>query len=276
MSNRKHFFSYLAICYFLFFVILQAQWTQSEFIIGAFVGPNIQGVTDAVAIQRFQQVKDAHFNLIAYPFHVYDSEYPNGTIFSESYNDRSISIASQVGLKYLINDSRHMPAAFWNFSTPTSTYNATTASQMVTHYQGLSTLNAIYGYFLKDEPSPSTINSSHLPYLRNYVSYIKTNQSQKLAFINMLPYYAFSTKTAYESYLDEYLVNGSSDQIPQALGFDYYLEDGTISSTNYFYNLSIIRTKAQGKPFWACPRVAIYHTNVDADNSLICTNHYLI
>lgn len=263
----------LFFCISLFCILsisVKAQFTQNEFIIGAFVGPDIQGVTDAVAIQRFQQVRDAHFNLIAYPFHLYDSEYPSGTIFSEAYNDRSISISSQVGLKYLVNDTRHMPAAFWNQSTPLSTFSSTIASQMVNHYQNLNTFAAIYGYSLKDEPSPSNINSSHLSYLRNYVNYIKTNQSQKLAYINLLPYYAFTTKTAYESYLNDYLLSSDNNQRPSVFGFDYYLESDPISITNYFYNLSIIRTKAQGRPFWSYPRVSTLNDgSIDADLSYI-------
>lgn len=173
------------------------QWQQTDFVLGAFVGPEISNVNDAIAKTYFEKVADANIDLITYPYHLFNSEYPNGIIFSESFNDRSISIARQAGLNYMVNDSRHMPAAFWDEDSPESIFNETLATQLVDHYTNLSSgdREALFGYNLKDEPSPDHINPSQIVYLRNYVEFIKDNDNSKLAYINLLPYYENKSQT---------------------------------------------------------------------------------
>lgn len=120
----------------IFFLSLEiiGQWQQTDFVLGVFVGPEIKNVNDAIAKTYFEKVAEANIDLITYPYHRNDNEYPNGTIFSESFNDRSISIARQAGLNYMVNDSRHMPAAFWDEQIPESIFDQTLATQLVDHY----------------------------------------------------------------------------------------------------------------------------------------------
>lgn len=125
-------------------------------------------------------------------------------------------------------------------------------------------IEALFGYNLKDEPSPDHINPSQIVYLRNYVEFIKDNDNSKLAYINLLPYYdnVSSSKSDYEDYIDDYVNSSNENERPDAFGFDYYIShnievsNGILYETNYFYNLDIIREKAYGRPFWAYPDVA--------------------
>ncbi len=247
---------------------LYSQFQQEEFIIGAWKYPDIEYISDAIAEARFQQVLDANFNLLVYPEQVFDYQYTSGYMFDEDYNDRAIEIAAEVGLKIMINDRRHIPLRWWDETGPTNTFNSTTANSLITHYSGHANASSIYGYHIKDEPSPSNYNSSHLPYVRSYIEYIKNNHNSKLGYINLLPYYdgyGFNdSRNEYEDYLDEYLNDGSSDQNPDLAGFDYYL---SIKDTDYFYNLRIIREKIRDRNFWAYPYVRNSPNGFVPDNS---------
>jgi len=255
-------------------IIATDSWRQRDFVIGAFVGPEIINASDATARQYLQKVKDCSIDLIVYPYHVYDYHYPSGPMFKETFNSRSISLCKDVGLKYLVNDERHLAEAYWDEPTPITNFSAYVAGTMVNYYKGLSSTirAAIYGYSLKDEPSMDHINSSHISYYRSYINFINQNHRTKLAYINLLPYYESALqvdKADYEDYIDDYVYSPVLNERPKAFGFDYYIaadynSNGDLGSTNYFYNLGIIRDKARNRPFWVYPDIALHQGHINA------------
>lgn len=102
---------------------------------------------------------------------------------------------------------------------------------------------ALFGYFLNDEPG-----SSQFPGLANWVASFRAADSNRLAYINLLPLW-ITDVTAYQNYVNSYIQTVQN----RFISWDNYpvMSDGTIGST-YFPNLEIIRTAARGanQPFW--------------------------
>lgn len=248
----KVFFVFLVFLYPL--SNLEAQWKQTDFLIGGHCLPvlsvsqysdadmdSYKNVTNDLAI--FNLIKGCGIDVITYPHFASNPEE-----FGTRHMDYYLSLAQQSSLKLLITDSQSMIQGGWDQPTPINSFNLSTATSVINHYKGLTTRDGLFGYNLKDEPSPSTINPSHLTTIQQWINYIKVNDNTKLAYINLLPIYGFSDKASYEAYLDEYLNNSNSSYRPDAIAYDHYL--GYSLGKDYFYNLDIMRKKAGKRPFY--------------------------
>ncbi len=109
---------------------------------------------------------------------------------------------------------------------------------------------ALYGYFLRDEPS-----ASDFPGLGKLVAYLRQRDPAHLAFINLFPTYASNAQlgtqgdvvTAYREHLRLYM------QIvkPDLVSYDHYHFRADGDGDQYFLNLAMIRETAlqAGVPF---------------------------
>ncbi|MGD8780103.1 MAG: hypothetical protein PVH88_14205 [Ignavibacteria bacterium] len=238
------------------------QWSQDEFIIGTFWDPILSTNTDTsdaivtTHIANFQKARDAHFNLFTGSQDHFNT--PIGIVNSQTGMDYALYIASQVsGIRYLVWD--RSSTGFYQ-----KNFNSSNANNIVSHYTGLDTdrRNTMYGYHIWDEPFTSNASET-----KSWVNYLKTNDPDKLAYINLLPIYGFENRTDYEAYLDLYLNDTNTANNPDVVAFDHYPFLSTGTRTDYFYNISIIREKAGSRPFWVYPMSAGHNTYLDPNEN---------
>ncbi len=263
--------------------VLYSQWQQSEFIIGTFRNPYLTGIHDQDTL-AFGLAKRAYFNLLsAYCYgnnnHIdWWGPRPNTNanlsfLIGQTY---AMNLAAEYGLKYFSNDYRHceiLTHSWWiDGSATDGIYSSAIAANVIADYKtNLPTSprnlrNTLYGYHIIDEPA---YGANDLNNALSWIGYLKTNDPGKVAFVNLLPYYAISiysgrtginTEQDYIQYLNNYLVNPSANTRPELAVIDNYLNSWLPGSTStpvrYFYNFDLFRQKAgpnssrSAIPFW--------------------------
>ena len=218
----------------LFTILAHAQFKQEFFIIGTYGDPPLFDEKNlAEDIARLQLAKDAYFNLLT---GTQDDDYIDRSEAGIAY---SLELASQLGLKYLVTDER-----FW-VANP---FVDTTAAQMMKFYQSLSAnqREALYGYNIVDEPKVH-----HAATVKQWINFLKSEDSTKLAFVNLLPSYGFEKREEFENYLDLYISSNRSDGRLDVLSYDHYpvLKDRVRG--DYFYNMQSMLNRTDGRPIWA-------------------------
>ena len=219
-------FASLTFCY--------AQFQQQEFIIGTYNDPRLSEDRNFVEdFARFQLAKDAYFNLLTGTQHELHIDRTEAGI---AY---SLDLASQLGLKYLVTDDR-----FW-VARP---FVDTTATRMMEFYKNLSVnqREALYGYNIVDEPKTNLA-----PTVKQWVNFLKAEDSTKLAFVNLLPSYGFEKRKEFEHYLDTYIADSVSDGRLDVLSYDHYPVLKTRVRGDYFYNMQSMLNRVDGRPIWA-------------------------
>jgi hypothetical protein len=209
-----------------------AQWKQKQFVIGTFADPRITYENnfkkDSIS---FALAKNAYINLLTGPQY-----YMGARDFSMM--DRTLKLAEKFGMKLLVIDSR------LRITDPS--FDERTAKMIIDHFDSLNS-KAFEGYYFGGEfpqKNAKTVNQ--------WTAYFKKNDPDKLAYSYLLPHYAFSSKSKYEAYLNDFLNRKSKAGIPDVIAYDYYpfAKNGKILDS-YFYNLELIREKAGSRPFWA-------------------------
>lgn len=102
--------------------------------------------------------------------------------------------------------------------------------------------------FVTDEPSSANYFASNDRMISLYVKYFEhLNQLGYFPYCNLYPLYDAKQRDAYDEYLEEYM----STCKPPVLIYDHYVYD-TDKFDNYFYNMSVIREKAEeyNVPWW--------------------------
>ncbi|MGN7821866.1 hypothetical protein ACTJJB_17180 [Chitinophaga sp. 22536] len=211
-----------------------AQWRQQEFVIGTFGDPNLSDNNSPQGDRAsFSKARQAGFNLLTgYQLRV------KGT--DRELMQRYLQAASASGLKILITDKA--------MELHNDAVSEVAVRSLLNYYQQLP-LNyqrVILGYNVGDEPE-----MRHVPIMQQLIKLVKA-QTGKLAYVNLLPEYGFPTRAAYEAYLRKILVNQSRTVTPDVVSFDYYPFLGKEGSLRpgYFYNLSIVKSLAGGRPVW--------------------------
>lgn len=236
----------------LFFLLISrlsfCQWQQPEFVIGTFWDPALSTNTDTSSaevtahISNFAQAKNAYFNLLT------GGQNGDYIVHTTAGMDYALYIASKTGLKYLVTD-------YYFYGNPP--FNLSNANAASLHYKGLDQArrNAMYGYNLKDEPALADTTD-----LKKWISYFKTNDNAKLAYVNLFPRYYYPAGSQgdldYEAYLDHFINDANPLNNPDVISYDNYpIVKGTPPTVNkdYFYNLDVIRKKSAGRPFWSYP-----------------------
>ncbi|HAW09272.1 MAG TPA: hypothetical protein DCW42_08970 [Bacteroidetes bacterium] len=231
--------------------ISYSQWHQKEFLLGAFMNPDLTFVNQTADSASVQQAINAGLNILTYPYY-YDYD-----AFNENGIRWILNICSQIGIKYIGTDSRHLITTGWR-SSAISTFDSATAQDVSNFYSSLSLnqKNALYGFEIVDEPAPSVMNASQLNVTHSWVSHFKSFDSDRVAIVDLLPVYAinmgyqgFTSTSAYEDYLDEYLNSSDTNSNPYVAVYNNYLQShGDI--VRYFYNMNILREKAKTRPLW--------------------------
>ena len=256
--NRKNIYL-LKVCLILlqFAFLGKTLFCQSgetgynQFVIGSFHNPNISNSWDRrTDIGALRLAKDLGINTLTFPYY-FDPR-------TQSFNDYLLDICNEVGLNYVVSDSRHMIYSAWDNPLVNEIFDPSIANDVTNHYTSLNTnlRSALFGYRIKDEPSPSVINSTHLPVIQSWINHFKVYDNAKYSLVNLLPavatYYSsdpdFLTLTAYENYLDEYLNCSDENCKPDIASIDIY--PSSADQNLYFYNLKLFREKAQGRPMW--------------------------
>lgn len=230
------------------------QWTQKEFVIGSFMNPELtlDTLKDLSSLKIF---RSAFFNMLTFPNeknHKYLTS-NNGIIYT-------LYLCSRLNLYSIAVDMKSWIPFPWNKNVREFKYNFNSASNDVARfYSKLSDKlkRYLYGFYIKDEPAPPSIEPLHLKITREWIRFYNQLIPTKIAVVNMLPIYAiskyykgFSSKNDYENYLDAYLNPRNSEEKPKVVAFDNYLGYQNSKNVNYFYNLSLIKKKAGDRPFW--------------------------
>lgn len=256
MNTTKQVF----IIVFLLLILFSssfAQLSDNDFILGAFRNPSITNNTNLTSdTTRVRLAVNLGLNLLTY------LQYSGPT--TQSFNDYYLDISDKVGINYCICDTRHMisPGNSAWLSTATVTFNQTNANNVTNHYTSLSSAlrEHLFGYSIVDEPSPSVMNSTHLPFVQSWISHLKSQEPSKHSVVILLPMIAatsvstdpdFQTISDYEDYLDEYLNPTNDDNKPDIAAFDVYLKNQPGGgNAQYYDNLKLFREKAKGRPMW--------------------------
>lgn len=220
----------------IFFVIsspVYSQWYLTKFVIGSFADPRLSPDNNPQKDSAsFTLAKLASINLLSGP------QYYNGSM-DYSMMDRTLALAAKYKMHVLVIDSKLNVAG--------NNFTESQAQNIISHFKSMDaeSRNAVGGYYLSGEHPKAKATQ-----VKNWAGYFKKNDPDKLAYTYLLPNYAFKTKAEYEDYLDSYLDDNSSLNKPSVVAYDHYpfISDAALKS--YFYNLGIIREKADNKPIW--------------------------
>lgn len=171
---------------------------------------------------RYQEVKDAGFNIALYNGHSVD--------MSITENKRIHDICAEVGLK-LLGQSAAADVA--------------TRVQQIKDAFGDS--DTYVGEYLTDEPGISKYDE-----LAAFVDAYNAALPDKEVYINLFPEYANAATqlgASYEEYIDQYIEKIKT----KSLSYDFYgLQSNGNLNNMYFSNLDLVRSKTLAKkmPFW--------------------------
>jgi hypothetical protein len=201
-----------------------AKWNQDRFEIGAWRPPVAGYSTDA----SYAQMAAAGFTLVTGAGFQADS--PEA---GKAYLD----MCRQHGIEVLIRDPR-IPA------DPKTPFDEKALDAMIADYHDHP---ALYGYFLKDEPS-----GANYPQLAEIQAYLQKKDPPHLPYINLFPCYGGPTQLAFDDY-DGYVTGFVKTVKPSMISFDHYMfmRNGTMRA-DFFRNLEITRREAlkAGIPLW--------------------------
>lgn len=176
------------------------------------------------AVARYQEVKDAGFNIEIYWSHHTPTDLAS--------NKRIHDVCEQVGLKFIGNVA-----------------GGYTADRIQAIKDTFGSSSTYVGELVRDEPGADEYDD-----IAEFVKAYNAALPDKEAYINLFPIYA---KTAgqlnadsYETYLDQYL-----EKIPtKSLSYDFYGLTSAVGEINlrYYENLDMVRSKTLAKkmPFW--------------------------
>jgi len=210
-----------------------SQWYNEKFQIGTFADPRVSRdnnkTKDSIS---FNLAKAAHFNLLTGP------QYYNGGAGFDLM-DKTLDLAAKYNMHLLVIDSK--------LSVTNDNFSDNDAQRIISHFKNVDgrKRSAIGGYYFGGEFPQAKAGQ-----VKKWAGYFKDNDPEKPTFVYLLPSYGFNSHEAYEQYLDSYLKDEQSDKKPQIVGYDYYPFLSPAIMSSYFYNLGIIKEKADGRPVW--------------------------
>lgn len=210
-----------------------AQWYQSKFTIGSYADPRISKdnnhVKDSVS---FTLAKNACINLLSGP------QFYNGSQ-DFSLMDKTLAMAAKYDMHVMVIDSR--------LKVTDNNFSSDSAQKIISHFKSLDAdkRKAMAGYYFSGE-FPQKFSGQ----VKKWAGYFKSNDPDKVAYVYLLPAYAFPNHAAYESYLDSYMTDNHKNNLQEIVSYDYYPFISTAILKNYFYNIAIIKEKAGTRPVW--------------------------
>ena len=210
--------------------VCYAQWKQETFIIGADFNPAPLSLSSGDSIQYVadvQAAKDAYINLFM--------GYTNtGRYLDSNYIQYQLQTIEKYGIRMLYK--------------VTDNFTLKNADQVFNFCVGLDSIigKILIGYNIQDEPRLSDLLN-----VNNWNVAIAQRDPQRLGYVNLLPIYGFQSRKEYENYLTEFLANPHDLNVSLGVvSYDFYPFVYGEMRPDYFYNLSIIRKMAGGRPFW--------------------------
>ncbi len=182
-------------------------------------------VYDSISEECMKNIADAGLNHINYSPFTFQS--------AMDYADKYLKLGEKYGIGITLN------VGLKNIAT------VETADETLDKF---SDYPAVSGVFVVDEPGYVNYFADPSRDLSLYVKYFDVlNELGYFPYCNLYPLYDADQREAYDEYLETYMTTCK----PQVLGYDHYVFDSS-NYINYFYNLSVIREKAEkyGVPFW--------------------------
>jgi hypothetical protein len=153
-----------------------------------------------------------------------------------------LDLVKEAGLKAIVSDeSIHVSDASARLDDDQIHRQVTALAGLVKDHP------ALYGYYLRDEPSAAVY-----PGLARWVHALYAADPSARPYINLFPNYASVEQmgvATYQEYVDTFLAKVA----PPFLSYDHYaLMEGGSLRKGYFENLEVVRAAAlrQGIPFW--------------------------
>lgn len=154
----------------------------------------------------------------------------------------TLETCRKAGLKAIVSDAR-----INNFDWANLNMDVAHSNAAVRAIQAVRKNPALYGYYLRDEPS-----AGFFPGLAAMSSLIEQEAPGKWPYINLFPDYANEGQLGapkYEDYLEKFVATCH----PTQLSYDHYalMDDGSLGG-NYWNNLEQMRAvaKKHNLPFW--------------------------
>jgi hypothetical protein len=232
-----------------------AAWTQDEFIIGTMWDPRqaycanwngcLRNSTQrAIDVASYQQAKDAYFNLLT------GHQTGNRILTTTTGMDSNLSVAAEVGMKYMVRNAGDSMAFYDSGDMLESTIIANT-----NHYKNLpaSLRAAHYGYNLGDEVPEGGDSDVML----TKVARFRTHDSTRVSWFLLRPSTQF-TRAEYEDYLTTYVSPPDPTLRPDLVINNHYpfrsvWPDSLAQAkfdTTYYYTLEATRRHAGNRSWW--------------------------
>ncbi|WP_426668514.1 hypothetical protein ACPPVU_20130 [Mucilaginibacter sp. McL0603] len=230
-----------------------SQWYKKQFVIGSFADPRIFGVNREISPAKdsisFSLAKAAHINLLSGP------QFYNGAQ-DFSLMDKTLGLASKYNMHVMVVDSK--------LQVTSDKFSGDDAQKVLAHFKTLDATKreALGGYSFGGE-FPLAKSSV----VRKWAGFYNNGDSDRPGYTYLLPSYGFSSRSAYEEYLDSYLNEKDPNATLQIVAYDYYPFLSPTLMASYFYNLGIIKEKAGNRPFW-------YYIQSTVKKSLPDINNY--
>jgi hypothetical protein len=226
----------LVIAVMLLPMLSIAQWKQTKFIIGTYVDVSPDSTDKDLSIYKkhVKEAKAAYFNFF--------SGKNNYNKFLPYTND-----AMHIKMLEVLRENNIQSFYLTPRGKP---YTDSLAGKVFSFMDALppQLKDVIFGYSVRDEPK-----LPEAPNIRKWLTVLKSKDPQKVAYINMFPSYAFKSHELYEAYLDTFLCPKQTIAKPAIVSFDFYpFVNGSLRK-DYFYNLYILKQKAEGRPIWYYP-----------------------
>ena len=225
--------------------------------------PLAPSYSDSAAIRtdvaRFKLARSAYINLITgksnyaafngNPCHL-------GT--STGLANYLLYLGSRTGMYVLVANTRFHRNVF---------YNQDSAAVLTRYYTSLDPgrRSVFYGYNVRDEPDYLTSTTAALcggrvdgsaPGNQSWAAYFRSNDTSRLAYINLYPRSPSTSEACYEAYLDDFLNPADPSKALDVASYDNYPFASNYPngiSPLYFYNLNVVRKKAGTRPMWVYP-----------------------
>ncbi len=199
-------------------------WTQDKFEIGGWIAPGPAYITD----DTFAQMAAAGFTLLTGP--------GPRECDDPASNIKTLDICRKHGIRLIVRDNRiHLD--------PQTDQDKSALAAMIADYKDHP---ALYGYFIRDEPSPANYRL-----MTEVHSYLRENDPKRLPYINLYPNYGGPHQIEFDNY-DAYVGDFVKTVHPLMLSYDHYSFLRKGERNNFIANLEVVRQDSlkAGIPMW--------------------------
>jgi hypothetical protein len=245
----------------------QGTWQQTEFVIGSWNDPFI-------GVDYYKQAKDAGFNLLTGTLHSTHANQWDDCCYYQGNKAAILSAAAEVGLKVLISDGHYVGPFFgtapaFNPAVPPQVFPLYDAagSDALTPEQN----DALWGYFMWDEPIWSDSNAS---WLKNWAAAMHQNDIDRADGHGRAVYLNFQPgcsppPNCLATEIERFVSDSDALRRVDVASATLYPFSGSTSNptitTNYFRPLRALRTAMGTRPFWCVSYAGFDAASTESD-----------